>query len=483
MDTQDIDINKIVYQIKQYKTDEEKFVAIEELPEEIRIQVLEYYKDIYKPLKSTRSESGIQIINMNNEIPFLLRHISNLQYENKLEFFKKISDEHKEQYFTEFEETDDFMSEVIKTAKSFAYKLYFAEKILNDDLRIQELRKLGVKKSVLYFAESIGSKDEVYFDNKSTINNRKYNNIGLPEEVTFGIEIECSNKEYAKYLIEKGLLFLDSNDKDKSWVCKLETTSNYYNVFPNTGLECTSRILNDYDKNIQEVYEVCDFLNDIESTTNERCGGHIHFGRNYLNTPQQLWNVIELYGVCEDVMSLILNEPNSLPRNGLNKYASSLYKRLLIKGFDPNAFENIDKCIERIQIRAQRNKNFDINVSTKYPTIEFRAPNGTIDPNVWVENIKLLGNLLVAGKGLETGELTNINQKRELFDKIKTEEDISKKCSMLLDVLFDNEKDKDIYLQRFNANIALQYGIGDFEKLHLSINNRGLEDNDDRSEI
>ena len=54
---------------------------------------------------------------------------------------------------------------------------------------------------------------------------------------------------------------------------------------------------------------------------------------------------------------------------------------------------------------------------------------------------------------------------------------------MLLDVLFDNEKDKDIYLQRFNANIALQYGIGDFEKLHLSINNRGLEDNDDRSEI
>ena len=94
-----------------------------------------------------------------------------------------------------------------------------------------------------------------------------------------------------------------------------------------------------------------------------------------------------------------------------------------------------------------------------------------------------MGNLLVAGKGLETGELTNINQKRELFDKIKTEEDISKKCSMLLDVLFDNEKDKDIYLQRFNANIALQYGIGDFEKLHLSINNRGLEDNDDRSEI
>ena len=483
MDIPNIDINKIVYELKQLETDQEKFEAIEALPEEIRIQVLEYYKKIYKPIKTTRSESGIQIINMNNEIPFLFKHIRNLQHQNKLEFLNRLSDAHKDQYFTQYKEDDGLLLDLIKSVRSFACKLDFIGKVSNDSLRIQELRRLNVKKSILYYIEDVGEKADIYSDNIGILNKRKYDAIGLPPEMTFGIEIECSNKDYCKYLIEKGSFFLDPSEQNKNWTCKVESTSNYYNIFPNTGLECTSRVLNDSEGHTKEIYEVCDFLNDIESTTDERCGGHIHFGRDYLQTPNQLWNLIELYGKCEDVMNLILNEPDSLPRNGLNKYAQSLYKRLMVKGFDPNKFENIGKCIERIQARVQRNKNFDINVSTKYPTIEFRAPNGTIDPNIWVENIKLLGNLMVLAKGLETGELTNIDGKRELFAQVKSEKDISKKCSMLLDLLFDDEQDKKIYLERFNRNVVLQYGIDEYENLHLSMNNRGLEDNDDRRQI
>ena len=45
------------------------------------------------------------------------------------------------------------------------------------------------------------------------------------------------------------------------------------------------------------------------------------------------------------------------------------------------------------------------------------------------------------------------------------------------------KKEYKIYLERFNRNVVLQYGIDEYENLHLSMNNRGLEDNDDRSEI
>lgn len=481
MDIQTFDINKIVRELKELKTDEEKFEAIEKIPEEIRIKVLDSYEEVYKPVKTRTNESGIQIISMNNGLPFLFKHIRNLKYQNKLEFFKKLSDDHKDKYFTEYKEEDGFLLDIIKSVKSYACKLDFAQKISSDDLRGQELRNLNVKKSVLYYAEGIGNKDGIYDDEKNIVA-RKYKKIGLPPEMTFGIEIECSNVDYCKYLIEKGSFFLEPSEQNKNWICKLESTANYYNIFPNTGLECTSRVLNDSKEHTQEIYEVCDFLNDIESTTDERCGGHIHFGRDYLHTPNQLWNLIELYGKCEDVMNLILNEPNSLPRNGLNKYAVSLYKTLMVKGFDPNKFENIRKCIERIQIRAQRNKNFDINVSTKYPTIEFRAPNGTIDPNIWIENIKLLGNLMVVAKGLETGELTNIDEKRELFSQIKSEKSISKKCAMLLDLLFDDEKDKEIYRERFNSNLVLQFGTNEYAMLHSSIKTKE-EDNNDRGEI
>lgn len=317
MDIQTFDINKMVRELKELKTDEEKFEAIEKIPEEIRIKVLDSYEEVYKPVKTRTNESGIQIISMNNGLPFLFKYIRNLKYQNKLEFFKKLSDDHKDKYFTEYKEEDGFLLDIIKSVKSYACKLDFAQKISSDDLRGQELRNLNVKKSVLYYAEGIGNKDGIYDDEKNIVA-RKYKKIGLPPEMTFGIEIECSNVDYCKYLIEKGSFFLEPSEQNKNWICKLESTANYYNIFPNTGLECTSRVLNDSKEHTQEIYEVCDFLNDIESTTDERCGGHIHFGRDYLHTPNQLWNLIELYGKCEDVMNLILNEPNSLPRNGLN---------------------------------------------------------------------------------------------------------------------------------------------------------------------
>lgn len=480
MDINEIDINRIVKDIKQCKSDEEKFAAIEALPEEIRIKILEHYEYIYKQASSRSGSGRFQIITMNNGIPLLFKHLRNLQPQVRLEFLKGLSDKHKEQYFTQYEEEDWVLEELIKGAKNFGYKLYFTGMISDDELRVQKLKELDVKKSFLYYTEGIGNKGEIYADNINVVNNQKYNMIGLPKELTFGIEIECFNKDYAKYLMEKGKLFLDPNEQKKQWICKIEPTAGYYNVSPNTGLECVSGILNDSEESTKEIYEVCDFLNDLDFNTDDKCGGHIHFGRDYLETPQQLWNVIELYGCCEDVMNLILNKPNSLPRNGLNRYAGSAYKMLLEKGFDPKNFDTIEDAYENIT--SYKMKDLDVNVSwLTNSTIEFRAPNGSLDPNVWIENIKLLGSLMVASKGLETGNLANIDKKRELFNAIKSEKDISKKCSMLLDILFDDEREKDIYRERFDKNIALQYGINDFEKLHSDIErNKELGDKNGR---
>ena len=50
-----------------------------------------------------------------------------------------------------------------------------------------------------------------------------------------------------------------------------------------------------------------------------------------------------------------------------------------------------------------------------------------------------------------------------------------------VDILFDNEREKDIYRERFDKNIALQYGINDFEKLHSDIErNKELGDKNGR---
>ena len=72
---------------------------------------------------------------------------------------------------------------------------------------------------------------------------------------------------------------------------------------------------------------------------------------------------------------------------------------------------------------------------------------------------------MVVAKGLETGNLKNFEQKKELFLKLKTEKDINKKCNLLLNLLFDNEKDRAIYRERFEKNFALQFNMQDYTDL------------------
>ena len=103
------------------------------------------------------------------------------------------------------------------------------------------------------------------------------------------------------------------------------------------------------------------------------------------------------------------------------------------------------------------------NVGTSYKnTIEFRLPNGTIDPKIWIENINLFGGIVKASE-----ELAQIQRKPEELrtheekEKIKLFERLS--CSNLteeeiLDILLTLSVGKDkkkIYEQRYKINSSL----------------------------
>lgn len=485
----DKNLDSIIQKLKQYPTNEERVRIIKSLPEDIRLQLLYYFDEIYiehKPLTN-----GFKILRESDKRqgnPSLFSVLSTLSDSNKIEFFKKQSDLLKLRYFEfDYYASPDVILALIDSTDDFAYKLIFAEKLeCNKNLRIQKLKEIGAKESFLYYTEKIGSKPS-FITNKTSSNNRKYREIGLPKDMTFGIEIECLNREYACFLRNNWHPF--SGTILGPWRCEADRSIDESSTIVNDlypSLECVSKPLHDYEDNIEQIYEMCSLLKDLGSDVNESCGGHGHIGRNYLETPQQLWNVIEIYGSCDEVMNLIVNAPNSLPRNSLNKYAKSTYKMLIAKGFDVTKYDTVGKCAKAIK-NLQVGKFFDINISI-HGTLEFRGPNGTINPDIWIENLKLLGNLMVASKGLETGSLDNIEQKREIFSRLGLEDDVSKKCDMLLDLLFDDEKDKRIYRDRFDKNRALQFKMQDYRELYLSqehnLNEKSvLEGNDGRDGI
>ena len=68
-------------------------------------------------------------------------------------------------------------------------------------------------------------------------------------------------------------------------------------------------------------------------------------------------------------------------------------------------------------------------------------------------------------KGLETGYLTNLVHKKRLFSNLKPRKEIHEKCSLLLNLLFDNEEDRAIYRERFEKNYALQFKMQDLKDL------------------
>ena len=75
-------------------------------------------------------------------------------------------------------------------------------------------------------------------------------------------------------------------------------------------------------------------------------------------------------------------------------------------------------------------------------------PNGTIDINVIRENIRLFGQLLSISKQMSN----NPDYKKDTFLTLKNHDLTEReKVECLLELLFDDEQEKSIYRQRWNA--------------------------------
>lgn len=207
--------------------------------------------------------------------------------------------------------------------------------------------------------------------------------LALPQEVTFGVEIEfgCTYQDNIRYQYLQETL----ETYTKQWELKKEIT--------NCGLEIASNILTDQKKTWRLLKQVCQMTKHYGKET-PLSGGHVHVGAHLFQNDTQCFNFIKLLTAYE----------NMLYRFGYGEYYGA-DNRLIYALPMREVWEEAIKykhssfpiCIAQSTSQSVNLKAFfqDYKTMRKDNTIEFRFPNGTLNPIIWQNNINVFTKMML----------------------------------------------------------------------------------------
>jgi len=294
------------------------------------------------------------------------------------------------------------------------------------------------------------------------------NTLNLPNELTFGVEIEFDRLRYetVEYLFLEHLLpsfltgkYYKKNEEEyKTWIYTEEQT-----IDPYYGCEIDSSILIDDKKCWNELRIMCNDLKNFNAKISPKCAGHIHIGSHILTKYEDYETLIKIWLVYEPIIYRFGYGMDTKPRESIHRFARSMnYKPL----------KEIDKVkkdkfflYEILNILCyiendDYNRNYGINLLNINPeigfdyrnTIEFRNPNGTLEPNIWQNNVNFFSKMLlaIANNKIDLDYLNyrfhNLasNHNIDSFNNIHIKDAIE-----LSDIIFDDELDKMYFLKQY----------------------------------
>lgn len=336
-------------------------------------------------------------------------------------------------------------------------------------------------------------------------------NLGLPDYIKFGIEIEAENVNYNK--ITKAVKPLGwHTDKDPS--------------LTDSGTECVSPVLRETnEKSVwEDIENICLCIkqnpndSEREAYAGDTCGLHIHFDAQILlENPDIMKNFLRLWAESEELVYKMCNEEGSPIRKGalqksntnLKDVAQTLFKSPLqkdkkitnlkdilqvarnIKTNLSNSERKLNSILtanllsrngmaapigKKIQEQIQngnlklgkpkskiyrntliKNKltperytglNLTNLGNKKRNTVEFRISNGTIKPTTIKENVFLYSSMIKTAVDMTREPEKKKKSVQEFYKRDLSEEE---KAKAFLDLIIDDEEDRKVYLRRWES--------------------------------
>lgn len=287
-----------------------------------------------------------------------------------------------------------------------------------------------------------------------------HNSASLDERITFGIELELDGitPETLKALKENRELY-------KSFRLKYGLDTGFYDwkieadgTVPN-GVELISYTMRDSEKSWNSLSEVCTAMNALNASVGATCGGHIHIGASILGTDQKAWeNLFNIWRVAEPIIYKVSNKEKEEARRGTLKEASpvasiidDMFQKGIVKIENLQDVTNLATEYTRRFIKDETHSgrckamNLQCIAEGKQNTIEFRIPNSSLDFAELKNNIKLFAKIVEVSKKMSEDK----EYKQDSFERLMTSRNEEDKMKALMDLLFDNISDKEVFYRRY----------------------------------
>lgn len=270
------------------------------------------------------------------------------------------------------------------------------------------------------------------------------NTLNFKKTTTFGYEIEFENADIdiiRKYLNKKNrelfLLFDPSLKK---------------------GAEIPTPILKDNKKSWKEIDNLCNFLQK-HSEIKETCGGHIHVGKQVLgDSNKSLLNFLKLWSTYEHVIYYFSYGEDKKPREAIKEYAKPISNDFwqTYNEYKDNLLVPKEEIIKKVTITRNRGVSLKYLLFYERPeidTVEFRCPNGTLNPITWQNNTNLFVKLLEYSK-TQSFDNTTIQlrhkKRQDIYSNLNKYNIIYLKDALeLSDLIFTNNLDKIYFLKQY----------------------------------
>lgn len=319
-------------------------------------------------------------------------------------------------------------------------------------------KDIDIKKQIIEYEDNVYFKN-VLLDNISprvigdiikSNDNPKLENVLMDYDVdtriTFGLELECLTENYKEVLKCENIL--------KNWKITKDASVK-------KGVEIISPVLSYDQESIKELKYVCEMLARNNFSVDSTCGGHVHLGFDYFEDVFEYAIFLTLYSRIENLLYIIGNRSGTTTRDGFSEFATFLNDDTLniVNNINYAKFNSMDSYVDLIK-GTQYHKFYGLNLTNignkEKNTIEFRFPNGELDFNEIIHNVKLFAKLFEVSK-----EITYTRDKKllSLYRDIISSYDMYMQIENLLDLLFDNDLDKEFYMDRYEENVELNYYI------------------------
>lgn len=270
--------------------------------------------------------------------------------------------------------------------------------------------------------------------------------LGLPNNLTFGVEIEYENTH--------------STTVSRYLNTHLEDWDSVHDASLDSGGEINSPILKDERKCWEELKEICTFLKKHNADTTYKAGGHIHVGAPVIGDKLESWRIFtKLYMLYEHVIYRFFygDKINARPR--IQKYAPPVAEYLYDSMSDINGAENIRDIEYALPSGKYFSINFDhldfsrITRNSEKNTFELRCPNATTEEIIWQNNINTFTKMLLSsGRCVIDEEFLDYKIKRFKPDpenQLRYNEVFLKDALEFSDLVFDCNLDKIYFLRQY----------------------------------